>query len=98
MSPTFGTYIDRTMKIIRQTYMAKFKELGVDITTEQWVLIDYLYGNNGVSQSELANSSFKNAPTVSRIIDLLCKKGLTIRKRFEDDRRIYSLLLSRRTR
>ena len=66
----------------------------MDITTEQWVLIDTLYKNNGVSQNDLASGSFKDAPTVSRIIDLLCKKGITERQRFENDRRRYKIFLT----
>ena len=90
----FGAVIDRTIKIIKLNYLKAFKELDVDITTEQWVLLDSLYKNNGMSQTELANGSFKNAPTVSRIIDLLCKKGLTERQRFDNDRRRYKIYLT----
>ena len=90
----FGAYIDRTIKIIKQNYLQAFKEIGVDITTEQWVILDELYHGNGLSQTDLANGSFKNAPTVSRIIDLLCKKGLTERQRFENDRRRYKIFLT----
>ena len=90
----FGAYLDRTVKQIRQNYVKAFKEIGVDITTEQWVLLDNLYQNNGISQNELAERNFKNAPTVSRIIDLLCKKGLTERQRFENDRRRYKIFMT----
>jgi DNA-binding MarR family transcriptional regulator len=90
----FGAYIDRTIKIIRQNYLKAFKEVDVDLTTEQWVLLDSLYQADGISQNELANGSFKNAPTVSRIVDLLCKKGLTERKRFETDKRRYKVYLT----
>lgn len=90
----FGAYIDRTIKVIKANYTKAFKDLGIDITTEQWVLIDSLYKTNGLSQTDLANGSFKNAPTVSRIIDLLCKKGLTERQRFENDRRRYKVYLT----
>ena len=90
----FGTLIDRNMKMIRSKYLKKFKEIGVDITTEQWVLMDCLYEQDGMSQNELANESFKNAPTVSRIIDLLCKKGITERQRFDNDRRRYKIFLT----
>ena len=90
----FGATIDRTLKIIKANYQKAFNEVGVDITTEQWVLLDTLYQNNGISQNDLANGSFKNAPTVSRIIDLLCKKGLTERHRFENDRRRYKIFLT----
>lgn len=90
----FGAVIDRTLKIIKANYLKAFREAGVDITTEQWVILDSLYRENGVSQNELANDSFKNAPTVSRIIDLLCKKGLTRRLKVKDDRRRYEISLT----
>lgn len=90
----FGAYIDRTIKIIKLNYLKAFKEAGIDITTEQWVMMDSLHKNNGVSQTDLANGSFKNAPTVSRIIDLMCKKNLTVRQRFENDRRRYKIFLT----
>lgn len=90
----FGTFIDRAFRIIKLNFLQAFKEAGVDITTEQWVIIDSLYQKNGLSQTELANQSFKNAPTISRIIDLLCKKGLTERQRFENDRRRYKIFLT----
>ena len=92
----FGAYIDRTIKIIRQNYLKAFKEINVDLTTEQWVLLDSLYETDGISQNELANGSFKNAPTVSRIVDLLCKKGLTERKRFANDKRRYKVFLTKK--
>ena len=74
-SKNFGFPMDRAIKMIRAKYNQAFKELGFDITTEQWVLIEKLYWDNGLSQSDLADGSYKNAPTVSRIIDLLVKKG-----------------------
>ena len=91
---TYGTLIDRTMRIIKLKYLKGFKAVGLDLTPEQWVMIDTLYHNNGISQTDLANGSFKNAPTVSRIIDLLCKKGLTERQRFDNDRRRYKIFLT----
>lgn len=92
----FGTYIDRNYKVIRGSFLQVFKDAGVDITTEQWVLIDCLYKQNGISQNELATESFKDAPTVSRIVDLLCKKELTERKRAEDDRRRHKVFLTKK--
>jgi len=48
-----------------------------------------------IDQNDLANGTFKNAPTVSRIIDLLCKKGWTKRTRREDDRRSFNIFLTK---
>jgi len=94
----YGTLIDRTMRIIKLNYLQAFKSVDVDLTPEQWVIIDSLYGTDGLSQTDLANGSFKNAPTVSRIIDLLCKKGFTERQRFDNDRRRYKIFLTEKGR
>ncbi len=90
----FGTYLDRTARSVKQAYLKVFQQLGVDITTEQWVLLMNLYEKDGQSQTELANDSFKNAPTVSRIIDLLVKKELVERRVDREDRRRFHIFLS----
>jgi hypothetical protein len=71
----FGAIMDRTLKLIRQNYLQAFRDQQADITTEQWVLLDRLAEGDGIPQTDLANDSFKNAPTVSRIITLLAKKS-----------------------
>ena len=93
-SKNFGEYLDRTVRVVRLDLLRRFKEVGVDITPEQWIILSSLAKNDGQSQAELASGSFKNAPTVSRIIDLLCDKGLTIRKRFGTEKRRKKILLT----
>lgn len=93
-SKTYGTLVDRTLRIIKLQFIQGFKKAGIDLTPEQWVIIDDLYRRNGISQTELANGSFKNAPTVSRIIDLLVQKEMVERQRFENDRRRYKIFLT----
>ena len=90
----YGTLIDRTLRIIKLNFIQGFKEAGVDLTPEQWVILSRIYHQKDISQTDLANGSFKNAPTVSRIIDLLCKKGMTVRHRFKNDRRRYKISLT----
>lgn len=94
----FGAYLERTLRQVRLDMGRRLKEKGVDITPEQWIILSDLYNNNGQSQSELGDSSFKNAPTVSRIIDLLCKKGLTERLPHEQDRRRHTIHLTAKGR
>lgn len=89
-----GYYLERTTRIVKLSYLQAFAQLEVDITPEQWVMLDSLYHRNGQSQTELAGDSYKNAPTVSRIIDLLEKKGLVERQRFANDRRRYKIFLT----
>lgn len=95
-SKVYGALIDRTLRLIKLQFIQAFKKAGVDLTPEQWVIIDALYQRNGISQTDLANGSFKNAPTVSRIIDLLVKKGMVERQRFANDRRRYKIFLTKK--
>lgn len=89
-----GYYLERTTRIVKLNYSQAFHQAGIDVTPEQWVMLDNLSKNNGQSQTELANKSFKDAPTTSRILDLLEKKGYIERQRFENDRRRYKIFLT----
>jgi DNA-binding MarR family transcriptional regulator len=47
-----------------------------------------------MSQTELANLVFKDHPTLTRILDLLCKKGYVERVPHPQDRRSFQLYLT----
>lgn len=68
--------------------------MGLNITPEQWVILDLLNTKNGQSQSALAELSFKDAPSISRIIDTLVKKKYAKRKASSEDRRKFEIFLS----
>lgn len=86
--------IDTTIKKIRNALQKRFNEEGYDLTVDQWVLIDHVARNPGISQNTLADLTTKDAPTVTRIIDLLTKKGLVERRMAEDDRRKFLIHLT----
>jgi len=89
-----GTLLDRTTRLLKAHYQRAFRDAGIDITPEQWVVLDQLSKAGSSSQTELANGTFKDAPTVSRIIDKLASKELAVRKRFPGDRRRYQVVLT----
>ena len=82
-----GFLLERTTRIAKLSFTKAFKKLEVDITPEQWVVMDKLDLNGEMSQKQIGNESFKNAPTISRIIDNLVKKGYVSRISEESDRR-----------
>ncbi|MEQ9302138.1 MAG: MarR family transcriptional regulator [Cyclobacteriaceae bacterium] len=90
----YGFHIEVTMKKIRQTLQKKLVENGLDITVDQWVILDHLVQTDGISQQELGDLTFKDAPTITRIIDLLVKKNLVARETSKTDRRKFSILLT----
>ncbi len=86
--------IDTTIKKIRNSIQRKFDEAGLDLTVDQWVLVDHVQRNPGISQTELAEMTVKDTPTVTRMLDLLIKKQLAERRPDPTDRRKFSIHLS----
>jgi DNA-binding MarR family transcriptional regulator len=93
-SKQIGYYLERTARIVKLGFSQAFSRLGLDLTPEQWVVLERLYRKNRQSQTELANASFKDAPTISRILDVLVRKGYVERQRFDNDRRRYMITLT----
>jgi len=89
-----GFLLERTTRIAKLSFTKAFKKLGVDITPEQWIVLDKLDVNKEMSQKEIGNESFKNAPTISRIIDNLVKKDFVSRQSEENDRRKTAISLT----
>ena len=89
-----GFLLERTTRIAKLSFTKAFKNLGVDITPEQWIVIDTVNKNGTMSQKSIGQLSFKNAPTISRIIDNLVKKGLVDRTGEKGDRRKTSISIT----
>ncbi len=92
---SYSFLLDRTAKRVKQYAQQRFKELNLNITVDQWLVLKNLYENEKMKQNELAELLFKDNPTLTRIIDLLCEKGLTIRNVHPDDRRSFLVALTR---
>ncbi len=86
--------IERTAKKMRHAFKYVLKKYDKDLTTAQWVVIQYLLEHDGASQHEIGQNIYNDPPTITRIIDKLCEKGLTIRKTDELDRRKTNIFLT----
>ena len=93
-----GVLLEQANRITKLSFIKVFKKLGVDITPEQWVILDTLYKQDALSQTELGEIAYKNKPTISRIIDLTSRKKLTKRKACTHDRRKYRIQLTAKGR
>lgn len=91
----FGQYLDRTLKKISGTYLRAFQTHQIDLTIEQWVILQQIYLANGnASQAEITKLNFRNRATTSRVISGLCKKGLVKKERFNGDLKRFKLTLT----
>jgi DNA-binding MarR family transcriptional regulator len=86
--------IDRTLRKSRQYSMKQLNKHGFDVTLDQWVVVLQIHENPGISQKEVATSTYKDAATLTRILDLLVKKGYVERRPNPADRRKFELHLT----
>ena len=91
----YSFLLDRTARRVKQYAQKRFKVLGFNITVDQWLIMRNLYEHQQMKQNELAELVFKDNPTLTRMIDLLCEKGLTERKVNPADRRSFMVSLTK---
>jgi DNA-binding MarR family transcriptional regulator len=71
-----------------------FKQAGIEITIEQWSVLYHLWKQDGLSQQELCIQSFRDKPSITRLVDNLEKLKLVRRVPSKDDRRINLIFLT----
>ena len=91
----YSFLLDRTARRVKQYAQNKFKEGEFDVTVDQWLILKNLAENEILSQTALASLVFKDHPTLTRIVDILCKKGYIERVPHPRDRRSFHLHLTR---
>jgi DNA-binding MarR family transcriptional regulator len=65
----------------------------LEITPEQWVVIYYLWQENGLTIGEIANRSKKDFANVTRIIEKLEKLGYISKRKSDKDNRSYNIFI-----
>lgn len=64
-----------------------FRESGLEITIEQWSVLYHLWQEDCLSQQDLCKLTYRDKPSITRLIDNLEKQKLVKRMAHKDDRR-----------
>lgn len=75
-----------------------FRNAGLEITIEQWSVLYHLWKEDALSQQELCNRTFRDKPSITRLVDNLEKQDLVKRMPAKDDRRINLICLTDKAR
>ena len=86
--------IERTAKILKHSFAKDLLEGGIPVTVDQWIVLRELDREDGLSQQELAAFTHKDAPTLTRILDLLESKNYINRIKSKIDRRRYLVIIT----
>lgn len=79
---------------INRKLYRNFRQNNLEITPEQWTVLLYLWEKNGVTQQELCNATFKDKPSMTRLIDNMERLQLVVRVSDKHDRRINLIHLT----
>lgn len=80
---------------IARRLQKKFNASGLNLTIEQWSVLYHLWKEDGKSQQELCNATFRDKPSITRLVDNLEKLNLVKRVASENDRRINRIFLTK---
>jgi DNA-binding MarR family transcriptional regulator len=79
---------------IARRLQKNMKQAGIDITVEQWSVLYQLWKNDGLSQQQLCDATFRDKPSITRLVDNLEKLKLVNRVASKEDRRINQVFLT----
>ena len=87
-----GFLINDVARFLRVSYDRKMAKIG--LTRSQWLVLSYLYFNEGINQSEFALILDIEKAPLSRLLYRMEMKGFINRKSEGEDRRIKNIYLS----
>ncbi|WP_375446411.1 MarR family winged helix-turn-helix transcriptional regulator [uncultured Fibrella sp.] len=79
--------LEKTIKRYRQFAQNNIDQAGVDITIDQWLVLNVIQESPTLGQQEIGELVFKDQASIARIINLLVKKELLIQSASKQDRR-----------
>lgn len=80
---------------IARRLQKNFKQAGIEITIEQWSVLYQLWKQDGLSQQQLCDATYRDKPSITRLVDNLEKVKLVKRVPSKNDRRINLIYLTR---
>ncbi len=87
-------WVQRFQSAARREMYRAFREQGFDLTPEMWIVLVRLWERDRRTQADLADATTRDAPTMSRIVDTLAKRGLVTRVADPEDARARLVVLT----
>lgn len=89
-----GVYVNIVNCKLKKYIAEAFKKNGVNLTGEQYLVMDALWNEGTLTQQSIAFIIQKDKNSVTQFIDNLEKKGLVTRSVAKEDRRVNNIMLT----
>jgi DNA-binding MarR family transcriptional regulator len=80
---------------VARSLQKNFKDAAIEITIEQWSVLYHLWKEDGQSQQQLCEATFRDKPSITRLVDNLEKSKLVKRVASKNDRRSNLIFLTK---
>ena len=89
-----GVYVNILNCRLKKYLAEVFKKNGVNLTAEQYLVMDTLWNEGTLTQQAIAFIIQKDKNSVTQFIDSLEKKGLVTRSVAKEDRRVNNIVVT----
>ena len=89
-----GVYVNILNCRLKKYLAEVFKQNGVNLTAEQYLVMDTLWNEGTLTQQAIAFIIQKDKNSVTQFIDNLEKKGLVTRSIAKEDRRVNNIVVT----
>ncbi len=86
----------RVPLLLNRFLSQNFKARGIHLTREQWSVLAVLWKTDGCSQQLIADTTSRDKPSITRLVDNLVKEGYVTREQHESDRRTNLIYLTQK--
>jgi DNA-binding MarR family transcriptional regulator len=90
-----GVYVNILNCKLKKYLAEVFKKNNVNLTAEQYLVMDTLWNEGTLTQQEIAFIIQKDKNSVTQFIDNLEKKGLVTRSVSKEDRRVNNIVVTK---
>lgn len=87
--------LESASKAYRRFAQARLYAAGIDITVDQWLVLKTIHESTDITLQQVGVAVFKDFASITRIVQLLERKGLLRRKPHPTDGRRSELMLTR---
>ena len=79
---------------LKQYTAAMLRQHNIDLTPEQFLLIDLLWNQGPLSQLDIADQMQKDKNSITKLVDAIERKGYVVRQQNPNDRRSNTIVLT----
>jgi len=95
-SKLLGYMLGQSLRVFKNQMVSEFKELEIELTIEQFVILSLLNSNCDLIQRDLASQLQKDKSIIVRQINCLLENQYVVRLTNKDDKRVKNLILTKK--